>query len=147
MIQGHPKKRVGVCLLGIVLGVLGIAIATVGWGDVLIRSFGMLILAVGAFLISASRVHSRNSRKVLHAARSGNLYPTVFDRPRRFVWILGVISLVASCVFFALMVTDAQSDHQKMWMLYAFFASSTVLIITCGYIAGLLILRVFSRLS
>lgn len=126
-------------LLGIVLGVPGIAIAIVGWNDVLIRSFGMLMLAAGAFLISASRTHSR---KVLHTAHSNSLHPTMFDRSRRFAWILGTISLVASCVFFALMMISALGNQK---MLYAFFASSTVLILTFGYIVGLFVMKIFSR--
>lgn len=126
-------------LSGVVLGVLGIAIAIVGWGDVLVRSFGMLMLAVGAFLISASRTHSR---KVSHADHSNSLHPTMFDRSRRFAWIIGAISFVASCVFFALMMISSQGDQK---MLYAFFASSTVLILTFGYIAGLFVMKIFSR--
>lgn len=129
-------------LMGIISGVLGIAIAIVGWNYVLIRSFGMLMLAVGTFLISASRARVRKGE---NNAPNHGLYTTQFERSRRFALILGAISLIASCVFFVLLMTSAQGNHRISPLLYAFFASSTILILTFGYIAGLFIVRIFSR--
>lgn len=134
--------RFGVYGLGIVAGLLGIATAFFGLDDPLIRSIGILMCLGGAYLIKVAKGHGRIG---VRGTRNKGSSQAGGNRPGRLAWVLGAVSLAASLVSFLLMNSDAVHGYHSAWSLYAFIVSGTLFMLVSGYIAGMLLWKVFKR--
>lgn len=123
-------------LLSIILGMLGIAVAIIGWNSVLIRSIGMIML-LASTLIKSSRAWNRNKLNTIQKEFSNANKNRNIPRP---VWIFGGLSLVASAAFFVLLLIDSHDADQNM-LLYALILSSTILIVDFSYIIFFMLLK------
>lgn len=134
--------RYGIYGLGIVVALLGFAIAVFWFNDLLIRTFGILMTLGGAYLIRVSRI---NGQTELRSAQNIGSRPVGGDGPGRLAWISGAASLAAFGGSFWLMNNDALHGHHNVWTVYAFIVCGTISMLVSGYISVMLIRKMFSH--
>lgn len=132
-------KKWWFCVLGIALGLSGLATAIVGFSDLFIRFVGIFLMLGGAYLI---RMYRMSRMVILGGSIVSRSYPEGANHIRlRLAWILGAISLIASVISFFFMYVDATGGYHSdnAWPLYTFALSMMIFALTSSYIVGIFV--------
>lgn len=116
--------------LAVILILCAAVFAYFGTNSFLIRSAGLLLLAIGLYLVKISRVDpTRRLRK-----DKGLNSTTAMRRPTRRMWITGVAMFVVLGVSSFYLYKDALDGYHEVWPLYLFVGVGLVCTVFWSYL-------------
>ncbi len=105
----------------------------IDFNDFMIRSSGVLMCIIGAYLVKISNIRSLKGLRSTHNKSLNLMTPS---RPGRLVWAMGAASVVATGVSFIYLYQDALDGYHQIWPVYMFAASALICALVCAYLVS-----------
>lgn len=123
MIVRDRKKVVLLALATLVL-LVAFAMLYLGDGNFAIRSLGLLLCVVSAYLVKSARggIAAADGKKERGIARPGTV-----------AWVVSALALVALGLSFFFLYRDALDGYHEVWPVYAFGAAIIVCAVVLPY--------------
>jgi hypothetical protein len=128
MSQKAPRKRYGLFVLAILMGLSGVAVLLMGPKYSAIRFLAGVAFIVSVYLIRVSNVHTRSTL----AASSD---PAI-ERPGRLMWFVGAALLVVWGISFLYLYKDALDGYHGISAVYIFAGVAVACILFWSYLAS-----------
>jgi hypothetical protein len=128
-----PKNRYGKFVVAVVLLLLGLVVNIRYFNNFPLRSLGLLLLVVGAFLMKTSNIHGM---KAVNSSSGLHLISPTRNRPGPLAWTASLSSVVALVISYIFLCQDANAGGHEAWPAYAFAGSALYGAIAWGYVVS-----------
>jgi hypothetical protein len=131
MSEKVPQKRYGLLVLAILLLLLGGAALYAGSHNFMTRSFGLMAVLAGVYLVRLSSVHTRSG---LSTASGRGLDFASNPRPGHLAWLIGVALLLLAGLSFFYLYRDALHGYHEALPVYAFAGVTVACAVVWSYL-------------